>query len=173
MLTYRRSDDLVVIGCSDSDFVGCPDDHKSTSGYIFIMVGGAVSWKSVKQLLTVTSNMEAEYVACYEATKEAIWLRNFIFGLKIVESILWPLTIYCDNATTVSFSQNNKSFACAKYFDVKYQFVREKVREHHTSMQHVSIGCMLTNPLTKGLAVKVYHDHVKNIDLAESFDVLS
>ena len=48
MLTYKRSSDLAVTGYSDSDFAGCPDDHKSTSGYIFIMAGGAVSWKSVK-----------------------------------------------------------------------------------------------------------------------------
>ena len=172
MLTYRRSDDLKVTGYSDSDFAGCPDDHKSTSGYIFIMAGGAVSWKSVKQSLTATSSMEAEYVACYEATREAVWLRNFISGLKIVESISRPLTICCDNAAAVSFSHNNKSSARTKHFDVKYQFVREKIREHHTSIQHVSTNEMLADPLTKGLAVKTYHDHVKNMGLAESFDVL-
>ena len=49
-------------------FAGCLDDRKSTSGFIFMMAGGAISWKSVKQTLTATSTMEAEYVACYEAT---------------------------------------------------------------------------------------------------------
>ena len=131
-----------------------------------------MSWKSVKQTLTATSSMEAEYVACYEATREAVWLRNFISGLKIVESISRPLTIYCDNAVAMSFSQNNKSSACTKHFDVKYQFVREKVCEHQTCIEHVSTNCMLADPLTRGLAVKVYHDHVKNMGLAESFDVL-
>ena len=48
MLMYRRTDNLEVIGYSDSDFVGCVDSHKSTSGYIFMMVGGAVSWRSAK-----------------------------------------------------------------------------------------------------------------------------
>ena len=43
MLTYKRSDQLEVTGYSDSDFAGCPDDRKSTSGFIFMMAGGAVS----------------------------------------------------------------------------------------------------------------------------------
>ena len=37
MLTYRRSDHLEIIGYSDSDFAGCLDSRKSTSGYIFML----------------------------------------------------------------------------------------------------------------------------------------
>ena len=48
MLTYRHIDTLEEVGFSDSDFEGCVDDKKSTSGYIFIMAKGAVSWQSVK-----------------------------------------------------------------------------------------------------------------------------
>ncbi|XP_068645145.1 secreted RxLR effector protein 161-like [Aristolochia californica] len=43
MLMYRRTDNLEVIGYSDSDFAGCIDSHKSTSGYIFLMASGAIS----------------------------------------------------------------------------------------------------------------------------------
>jgi hypothetical protein len=48
MLTYRRSDILEVVGYSDADFAGCSNDRRSTSGYVFLMAKGAVSWKSVK-----------------------------------------------------------------------------------------------------------------------------
>lgn len=48
-LTYRRSDHLEVVGYSDSDFSKCKDDKKSTSGYIFMLAGGPISWKSHKQ----------------------------------------------------------------------------------------------------------------------------
>ena len=48
MLVYRRVDNLEVVGYSDSNFRDCYDDHKSTPGYIFMLVGGAISWKSVK-----------------------------------------------------------------------------------------------------------------------------
>ena len=48
MLTYRKSNQLEIIGYFDSDFVGCRDRMKSTSGYIYLLAGGAISWKSVK-----------------------------------------------------------------------------------------------------------------------------
>ena len=60
MLTYQRSDTLKVVGFSDSDYGGCVDDKKFTSYYIFMMVKGVVSWKSVKQTITASSSMEAE-----------------------------------------------------------------------------------------------------------------
>ncbi|WKA10746.1 hypothetical protein VitviT2T_028303 [Vitis vinifera] len=78
MLTYRRSSHLEIVGYSDSDFVGCLNSRRSTLGYIFMLVGGAVSWKSVKQTLITCSTMEVEFIACYEASNHGIWLRNFI-----------------------------------------------------------------------------------------------
>ena len=71
-LTYRRTDTLKVIGFNDSNYAGYMDDKKSTSCYIFMMVKGVVSWKSVKQTLTTSSTIEAEYVMCYEAICHAI-----------------------------------------------------------------------------------------------------
>ncbi|KAL6329845.1 hypothetical protein AAG906_037945 [Vitis piasezkii] len=74
MLTYRRLDQLELIGYSDSDFAGCQDSRRSTSGYIYLLAGGAISWRSAKQTLVTSSTMEAEFVACYEASNQGIWL---------------------------------------------------------------------------------------------------
>ena len=172
MLTYKRSYQLEVTGYSDSDFAGCPDDIKSTSGFIFMMARGAVSWKSVKQTLTATSTMEAEYVTCYEATCQAMWLKKLIFGFHIVESISKPLVIYCDNTTAVHFSQNNRSATRSKHFDIKYLFVKEKVREFQTRIEYTATGHMLADPLTKGLPIGVYQRHVTHMSLVKSFDIL-
>ncbi|RVW89360.1 Retrovirus-related Pol polyprotein from transposon TNT 1-94 [Vitis vinifera] len=81
----------------DSDFAGCLDSRRSTSGYIFMLAEGAVSWKSVKQTLIASSTMEAKFIACYEASNHGIWLRNFITELRIVDGIEKPLRINCDN----------------------------------------------------------------------------
>ena len=94
MLTYRRSDNLEVVGYSDADFAGCKDSMTSTSGYIFTFACGAISWKSSKQSVTASSTMQAEIVACYEATGQAVWLKNFIPRLRVVDSISKPLTLY-------------------------------------------------------------------------------
>ena len=68
MLTYRKSDSLEIEWYSDADFAGDIDDRKSTSGYMFTLAGGAISWKSPKQSVTASSTMYAEFVACYEAS---------------------------------------------------------------------------------------------------------
>jgi len=75
---------------------------------VYLLAGGVISWKSAKQTVIVASTMEAEFVACFEATIQANWLRNFVSGLGIVDSIAKPLRIYCDNSATVFFSKNNK-----------------------------------------------------------------
>ena len=72
MVMYRQTENLDVISYLDLDFVGCVDFHRSTSGYIFMMVGGAISWRSVKQTLTATSTMKAKFVSCFEATSHGV-----------------------------------------------------------------------------------------------------
>ena len=71
---YKQTSNLEVVGYSDSDFVGSVDSRKSTSGCIFILVGGAISWRSIKQTMTATSTMEAEFISCFEATSHGVWL---------------------------------------------------------------------------------------------------
>ena len=72
MLTYRRSSHLEIVGYLNSNFAGCLDSRRSTSGYIFMLAGGAVSWKSLKQTLIASSTTEAKFIACYEASNHGI-----------------------------------------------------------------------------------------------------
>jgi hypothetical protein len=87
MLTYERSDSLKIVGYSDSDFAGCLDTDRSTSGYVFKLAGGAISWSSSKQTVMTSSTMYAEFIACYEAVGQAMWLKKFVPGLRVVDSI--------------------------------------------------------------------------------------
>ncbi|XP_040870767.1 secreted RxLR effector protein 161-like [Glycine max] len=109
MLMYRKTNDLEVIGYSDSKFVGCIDTRSSTYGYVFMLVGGAISWKSAKQSLTVTSTLEAEFISYFEATSHDVWLKSFISRLRVVDFIFRPLKLYCDNDVVVFMAKNNKS----------------------------------------------------------------
>ena len=72
MLTYRRTKNLKVVGYSNFDLGGCLDTNKSTTGYIFLLADGAISWKSTKQTLIALSTCDAEYIACFEASSQAI-----------------------------------------------------------------------------------------------------
>ena len=143
-LTYKHTNQLKVIGYSDPDFVGCVDTRKSTLGYIFLISGGAISWRSTKQTLVTSSTMEAEFVACYETTTLALWLRNFIIGLKIVDSISRPLKIFCDNSAVVFFSKNNKSGSRSKHIEIKCLKVRENVKKQKVSIEHISTSILVS-----------------------------
>ena len=68
-LKYERSDDGQLIGYSDAEYAGDPDDPPhSTTGNVFLMSSGPISWLSKKQGIVTLSTAEAEYVALTMAT---------------------------------------------------------------------------------------------------------
>ena len=74
MLVYHN-EDLIPIGYTDLDFQSNLDFRKSTSGCVFTLGGGAISWRSVKQSCIIDSTMEAEYVAI-------MWWQSKLFGSR-------------------------------------------------------------------------------------------
>ena len=163
MLTYRRSDSLEIFGYSDSDFAGCQDSKRSTSGYVFMLVGGAISWRSSKQTLISSSTMATEFIACYEASNHGIWLRNFVIGLRVVKGIERPLKLYCDNNSAVLYSNNNRSSSKSKHIDIKFLVVKERVQNGQLSIEHIGTNSMIADSLTKGLPTKVFHQHTASM----------
>ena len=168
MRYLQGTNSLVVIGYSDSDFVGCVDSRKSTSGYIFKLAYGAVSWRSAKQTLTVTSTTEAKFKSCFEASSHGVWLKSFIYGLRIVDSISRPSKLYCDNSVAVFMAKNNKSGSRRKHIDIKYLAIREHVKEEKVVIEHISTESMIANPLTEGMPPKYFKDHVVQMGLGST-----
>ena len=171
MLTYQKLDQLEIIGYSDSDFAGCRDSMKSTSGYIYLLAGGAISWKSVKQYIVASSTMAAEFVACYEASNHGIWLQNFVTGLRIMDGIERPLKLFCDNKSSVLYSNNNRSSTKSKFIDIKFLVIKERVQSGLISIEHIGTNSMIADPLTKGLPPKVFHKHTANMGVVSLHDV--
>jgi hypothetical protein len=91
---YKRTDNLGVIGYSNVDFAGCAHSQRSTTNYVSTLTSGALSCRSCKQTITTSSTMYAEFIACYEAVGQAMWIENFITTLRVVDSISKPLTLY-------------------------------------------------------------------------------
>jgi hypothetical protein len=112
--------------------------------------------------------MYAEFVACYEATGQAEWLKKFVHGLRVVDSIEKPLKIYHDNDPAVQYSYNNKKSDASKHMNIKYYVVKEKIQDHTFSLEHISTKQMLVNPFTKGLPPNVFKEHVVGMGLRES-----
>ncbi|CAN6476145.1 unnamed protein product [Victoria cruziana] len=172
MLVYRKSDDLEILGYSDSNFAVCQDSCRSTSGYVFTLAGGALSLKSVKQILVATSTMAVEYITCYDASNQALWLYNFVVGQRIMTEIERPLRLLCDNSSAVQFSNNNRSLSKSKYIDIKYLVMKERTQNGQVSLEHIRTDSMIAYPLTKGLPPKAFHKHIASMGVLSLDDIL-
>lgn len=82
-LVCQRSKRSLVCGYVDSDYAGDLDKWQSTTGYVFMLCSGSVSWRSMLQGVVVLSNTEAEYIAVTEVIKEAFWLLGLIGDLGV------------------------------------------------------------------------------------------
>ena len=162
MLVYQ-AEDLLPIGYTDSDFMSDRDSRKSTSGYVFTLGGGAISWRSVKQSCIADSTMEAEYVAASEAAKEAVWLRNFLNDLGIVPSIRAPIILYCDNSGAVANSKEPRAHKKGKHIERKYHLIREIVQRGDVVVTKIASENNLADPFTKSLAAKLFDRHVEGM----------
>ncbi|GAV69053.1 hypothetical protein CFOL_v3_12554 [Cephalotus follicularis] len=172
MLTYRRVEDLQLVGFTDSDFAGCQDDRKSTSGYVFMMAGGAVSCKSAKQTLIASLTMQAEFVACYRVATQAVWFRNFMRTFIVFDFVSRPIRLYCDNSSVVLVINNNKGIIgpILLITQIKYLTIKEKVKNCDVTIEHISTDDMIVNPLTKGLHPCVFERHIASMGLVASWD---
>jgi hypothetical protein len=113
----------------DLYFAGCLDTDRFTSGYVFKLVGGAISWSSSKQTVMTSSMMYAEFVACYEAVGQPMWLKKFVSDLRVVDNIERPLKLYCDNEPAVLYAHNNKKTKAVKHINIRFYVVKEKIQD--------------------------------------------
>ena len=95
-----------------------------------ILASGALFWKSAKQTLVASSTMQVEFITCYGVATQAMWLKSFIFGLLIIDSISRPITIYCYNSAVVFFTKNIKNSSDFKHIEIKYLAVRDMVKKN-------------------------------------------
>ncbi|CAL8992233.1 unnamed protein product [Prunus brigantina] len=154
----------------NADFAGSVDDLKSTSGFVFLFGGAAVSWKSVKQPIVTTSTMRAEFIACYEAICQAIWLKNFLTSLKVLGTIEKPIQIWNDNNSAILFAKGNKRSIGGKPLSLKFLSVKEKISEGIIAMDHINTESNIADPFNKGLPNNVFKRHVTSMGLLSGFD---
>nr|GEV59697.1 hypothetical protein [Tanacetum cinerariifolium] len=98
----------VAVSCyTDAGYLTDADDLKSRTRYVFVLNGGVVDWKSSKQSIFATSSIEAEYIVAFDASKKAVWVRKFIYGLSVVPTIEEPISMYCDNTGAIAIANES------------------------------------------------------------------
>ena len=137
-ITYRSKDsDPIPFGFTDANFGGTivRDDRRSTSAYVMMLSGGAVSWSTKRQPTVSTSSTEAEYIGQFNAAREATWIRLFLEELGFGDLVQKATTIYADSNGARALAENPTSHSKAKHMEIKYYWQRQQV-EHGVLRYH-------------------------------------
>nr|GEW16701.1 retrotransposon protein, putative, Ty1-copia subclass [Tanacetum cinerariifolium] len=157
--------ELRVSCYTDAGYLTDVDDLKSQTGYVFVFNGGVVDWKSAKQSIFATSSAEAEYIAAFDAFKEAVWVRKFISGLGVVPTIEEPISMYCDNTIAIAIANESEITKGARHFRAKVHYLREVIEYGDIKLEKVHTYDNLADPFTKALAFSKHLEHTRNIGM--------
>lgn len=146
-ITFRGSNTDLKAYC-DADFAGDIDTRRSTTGYVFIMNGGATSWNSKRQPTVAASTTEAEYMAAAAAVKEGLWMRKLLESLDIKVD---KINIMCDNQGAIKLLKNPIFSVRSKHIDVIHHFARERVLRGDVVFNYIHTKKMLADVMTKAL----------------------
>lgn len=149
-LTFDSTLDAGVLeGYVDADWANDTTDRKSTTGFIFKLFGGTVSWVSRKQNCVCLSSTEAEYIALSDCLCECLWLQKLLEDLDIKN--FKPTVIYEDNQSCIHLASNEKRNSRLKHIDVKYNFVKDIVSKKLIVLQYKRSNEQLADIMTKRL----------------------
>ena len=160
-LVYGGEEELNVSGYTDASFQTDHDDYRSQSGFVFMLNGGAVSWKSSKQDTVADSTTEAEYIAASEAAKEAVWMKKFIAELGIMPSASRPLDLYCDNSGAIAQAKEPRAHQKSKHILRRYHLICEIVDRGDVKICKVHTDSNIADPLTKPLPRPKHEAHIR------------
>ncbi|GJU93165.1 retrotransposon protein, putative, ty1-copia subclass [Tanacetum coccineum] len=135
------------------------------TGYVFILNGGAVDWKITKQSLFATSFVEVEYIAAYDASKEAVWIRKFSYGLGVVPTIEEPIRMYCDNTGSITIANESVTNKGARHYHAKVHYLCEVIELGDVKIEKVHTDDNLDDPFTKALPLAKHSEHSQNIGM--------
>ena len=152
-------EELGVTGYVDASFCSDPDDSKSQTGYVFKVNGGAVCWRSGKQLIVAQSTMESEYIAACEAANEAVWLRKFVIELGVFPSVQDPVVLFCDNTGAIANAKEPRSHSTAKHILRRFHVIRQYVQGGDVKICKVHTDLNVADPLTKPLPLDKHEQH--------------
>nr|GEZ45147.1 hypothetical protein [Tanacetum cinerariifolium] len=132
--------ELRVSCYTDARYLTDADDLKSQTGYVFVLNGGAVDWKS-----------------------EAVWVRKFLSGLGVVPTIKEPISMYCDNTGAIAIANESGITKGDRHFRAKVHYFREVIEYEDIKLEKVHTYDDLADPFTKALEFPKHSEHTRNI----------
>jgi hypothetical protein len=150
---HYSGDPKVLEGYSDANWISDADELKATSGYVFTLGSGAISWKSCKQNILTRSTMEAEPAALDTATVEAQWLRELLMDLPIVEKPIPAMLMNYDNQTViVKVNSSKDNMKSSRHVKRRFKSVRKLRNTGVIDLDYIHMSKNLAYQFTKCLS---------------------
>ena len=146
-MLYRGNYDNDLIGYCDSDFAGDPEERKSTSGYVFVLYGGPITWSSSLQPVTALSSAEAEYMSISEDLKEILWLRPVLESVGLMQTKNTELRV--DNQAAIAMSRNPEYHRRTKHIGIRFHRVPQVQKAGNVIVNYVPSKNQLADLLTQ------------------------
>ncbi|GJY26295.1 hypothetical protein Tco_0401021 [Tanacetum coccineum] len=128
------------------------EDNLSTSGWVFLLGRGALSWASKKQTCITGSIIESKFMALAAAGKEAEWLRNMLLKIPLWSKPIAPISILYDSVATFAKVYSQMYNGKSRHLGVRHSMIRELIMNGVVSIEFVRSQLNLAGHLTKGLA---------------------
>ena len=151
-LCFRREEEtpLTLVGYADASWGECVASRRSTTGYVFLLCGAAISWKTKLQTSVALSTCEAELMALSDAGREAIWLRR-MSGELVQHFSSEPVPIHEDNQAARLLVQDQRFSERTKHVALRHFFVREEVGNGTITVPYCPTNLMVADIFTKAL----------------------
>lgn len=168
-LHYKKGGEGKLLAFTDSDYAGDVDDRKSTSGYVFLMSSGAVSWCSKKQPILTLSTTKAEFVAAAVCVCQGIWMKRILEELG--HTCGNGINVMCDNSSTIKLSKNPVMHGRSKHIDVRFHFLRNLTKEGKIELLHCGSQDQVADIMTKPLKLEVFQNLRKLLGVCDISDL--
>jgi hypothetical protein len=154
-----------LIGYSDTDYVGCKIDRKSTLLTCQFLGRSLVSWASKKQNSVALSTAEAEYVDAGHFCAQLLWMRQTLrdYGYKLSK-----VPLLCDNESAIRMADNLVEHSHTKHIDIRYHFLRDHQQRGDIEIAYVSTHNQLADIFTKPLDEKTFSKLRNELNVLDS-----
>jgi hypothetical protein len=144
----------ILEGYCDANWISDADEIYATSGYVFSLGGGVVSWKSCKQTILTRSTMEAELTTLDIASVEAEWLHELLMDLPVVEKPVPTISMNCDNQTVIiKINSSKDNMKSTRHIKRCLKSVRKLRNSEVVALDYVHTSKNLADQFTKGYHV--------------------
>ncbi|GJT31908.1 zinc finger, CCHC-type containing protein [Tanacetum coccineum] len=132
---------------------------------MFLVYEGAIDWKRTKQSIFATSSTDAEYIATFDASKEVVWIRKFIYGIGVVPTTEEPINMYCDNTRAIAIVKDHGITKGVRHFCEKVHYLCQTIKMGDVKIEKVNTNDNLADPFTKALAFLKHSKLTKKIGM--------